>query len=194
MSIYCGNKSLDAEIILDLINNNITMDYSLNTVSNPYNSNTSAILEDEFKNIKIIDKVKESVRLFAYITFFLSYGITTWVITFIMKRGLLKNKNYQIEHQRILKDCILNIRGLEKEIFTAPFFDQNLICHLKNNLWLQYHLEGDCQTKIKTISLKRHFYEIQRFGKFKSIRQDGWDLMFYFESPPQTGFVFIEHV
>lgn len=193
MTTYSGNKSLDAEISLDFNTGEILMDYSLNDKGDPYQSNTSVTIKDDLKELPKKDKAKAYLKATGFVCALVAYGFTAHLLTFLLQHGWIKNKNYQIEHQKILKYLIMNTHGIDQKVFEAPLDTTELKYKLYNNLWFNYQLEGDFQTEIEKIQLKRHFETTKRFGKFEQIKQHGWDLIFTFKTPPQTGKCVIEH-
>lgn len=196
MSDYVGHKSLDAEVTIDFLNNILEMDYSFNDKGNPYSSNTTTVLKDDLKELEKTNK-KEAYRLKIkhsfYGLYFSLYEVTVSpIITCLTERGWVKNKVWLIEHQKINRMLSLNSRGkviIKKE---GPLFENMLIIHLNNNMWLRYSLEGKYKQEISSIILKRNFIKIFYDNKYEKIKQDGWNLIFTFKNPPKSGSVTIE--
>jgi hypothetical protein len=193
MSTYYGDKALDAEIYLDLISGDLTMDYSLNKHSNGIDSNR-LVLKDEYKHAPQFEKFKKSLSNIPWLIFSIMYSTTMLIIiTHLGSRGKLKNKNYQIEHQKIMKEMSERLYGTFQFTLEAPFHEKVVTAHVRKNLWIKYTLEGECQDKIKSISLKRNF-STRTFLGYKTVGQRGWSLTFEFTDVPQTGRCIIEHV
>ena len=194
MTDYTGAKSLDAEIILDLESGTVEMDYSLNKFGNPYSSNNSVITESEFKNLDKKQKNKWAFRSTLYAIFTVALLIEQVFFVNLTNKGYIKNKNYQIEFQKLLREGMINAGYSEEQSVTGSLNDTKHVFHIPSNLWLKYELDGDYQTLIKKISLKRHMRYVKRFGTFRELRQHGWDVIFEFISPPSKGGCFIEYV
>lgn len=195
MTEYSGDKAFDAEMFIDLQTGELTMDYTLNTTADILDSNSGVTLKNEFREQprKII--ILENIRSMIIMLFSVIYlGITMPLLVRGFHKGWIKNKNYQIEHQKLLKYMFSNCRGTDFEIIDAPIKEHVLTVHLNNNMWISYKLEGDFETEIKTIALKRSFKKTMIYGKYERIRQNGWDLIFEFNKPPQTGKCIVEHL
>jgi hypothetical protein len=191
MSIYSGNKSLDAEIEMDFTKGKIKMDYSLNVIGDPYSSNSSVTIKNDFNNPSL--KIYEFVRRLAFMIAILAYTGTGHLMTFCIERGWIKNKNYQVEHQKILKYIVSNTFGVKLVTIEAPIFESEVVYRIPNNLYFNYKLYGECESEIEKISLKRHFEKSKYFEKYNKIQQHGWDVIFNFRKPPQTGKCIIEY-
>jgi hypothetical protein len=192
--LYHGDKSLDAEITMDLKTGEITMDYSLNKIASPYNSNTSAILKDEYRDLQRKNRFVETVKKVPLTILYGCYMIfTVPIVTFVLSKGLVKNHQYQIEHQHFMKWIFMNTLHSYQEIREGPLESSKLTVGIPNNLWMEYHLDGEYKDKIKSIELKRHFITRKKFGVYTQIVQRGWDLIFTFDGIPASGKCIIEH-
>jgi len=193
MSTYYGDKSLDGEIYLNLITGNLTMDYTLNKHGSSYDSNCLT-LSNEHAAAPALEKLKKWTRTLPISCFALVYFMTMIpLITFLNSHGLLKNKQYQVEHQRIMKELCARCWGTYLIVKDAPFKESVVSVYVRNNLWLGYTLDGECQDKIKSIALTRNFMTHTLWG-YKIIRQRGWTLTFEFTGIPLTGKCVVEHV
>lgn len=194
MTIYHGNKSLDAEIFVDLKTGEMVMDYTLNKVASRYSSNDSAVLKDEFESLPNKQKWIEVVKRIPASLFGLAYLVfTVPVVTFALHRGILKNENYQVEHQKFMKKIYVESIFSVQEVIEGPQDRNSIEIYLPNNLWMQYNLEGEYQKEVKSIELKRRFVTRKKFGIYEQIVQRGWNLIFTFEHPPQSGRCVVEH-
>lgn len=195
MTDYSGDKAFDAEMFIDLHTGKVTMDYTLNTNADIMDSNSGVELKDDFGKLPFKSTIKDctySVLTGLFSTLYLS--ITFPILLYGCHKGWIKNKNYQIEHQKLLKYLAVNTRGTVIEIIDAPIKEHTLKVHLRNNMWVSYKLEGDFETKSKSIALKRSFRKTMVFGKYERIQQHGWDLIFEFNKPPQNGKCIVEHL
>ena len=195
MTLYSGNKALDAEIFLDLETGKLTMDYSLNEKGSDYESSTSCKLKDKFSELGRWMKIKEISKRIPTTIFFICYSISAMpIITFLLKHKIVKNKNYQIEHQLLLKKMLSYNLGVHQKIREGPLQEPVMIFGFSHNVWMSYQLEGEYQKEIKSIALKRHFQKRKLYGIYEQVRQNGWDLVFEFHHAPQSGSCIIESV
>lgn len=189
---YVGGKSLDAEITLDFEKDEIQMDYSLNPLSSPYSSNTSCVLKGD-RNFRRLGPINCVKKLFVFV-FFVAYNtITTPIMAFLTERGFIKNKNYQVEHQRILKEIYTIVWGRSQLIFDTAQIERTIRIPLRTNIWCDYKMEGDYKDQIRKISLKRRFTNQIYFGK-SATQQIGWELIFEFRQPPKNGSLIVEWI
>lgn len=194
MAQVVGNKSLDAEIFMDLKTGEVTFDYTLNQIASPFNSNTSAVIKDEFLDLPFKVRFWETCKKIPVATLSFFYiVITVPLITGLMCKGILKNKAWQVEHQKLLKWFYVDGRFSNNVVVNGPLENNRYKIWLPNNLWFEYHMEGDFKTMMKGMSLTRHFYTTKKFGEYTQIRQGGWDLEFVFDGIPQTGSCTVEH-
>lgn len=188
MALYHGGKSLDAEICIDLKTNKIVMDYSLNAVASPYESNTSAVLKDDFKKLPRTEKIKHFAVQIPVFAFFLAYmTVTVPLITTAYKYNLIKNHEYQLEHQRLMRDLFINGIHSYVDVYEGPLDSKTLTFMIPNNLWVHYTLEGDYNTELIAVNLKRNFVHRKKFGIYDQVIQRGWKVVFDFENIPQSG-------
>lgn len=191
MTEYSGKKSLDAEIFIDLKENTILMDYSLNEKGDPMESSTSVTVKDDFKNAEFILKLK---RTLAGIYFVLYTAIMAPTMTYLTEKGILKNKQWGIQHQKINR--VLSEAAFGKIVYKkeGPLSENNLIVWLPHNMWLQYSLEGEYKAECIAISFTRHLKKRIVADKYEQIKQDGWDLTFSFNKQPQQGSCTVEYL
>lgn len=195
MTVYSGDKSLDAEIHLDLVNGSIEMDYSLNKKGSIYDSNHSVKIKDDFGELPKNKKIKEFFKRLPIFYLALSYTVFVCpILTYLLHHNIIRNKNYQVEHQRILKWLYSSVEGTRKIIINSPLESAKVVCPIRTNIWVGYELEGEFQQEIKKISLKRHFETIMRFGGYEQEKQNGWELVLEFHHPPQSGRGIIEYI
>jgi len=195
MSLYHGDKSLDAEIYIDMKTGDVIMDYTLNQVSSAYSSNNSAVLQDDFSKLTVITRFVEIVKRAPTTLLAGVYmGITVPIVTFVLSRGMVSNPVYQLEHQRFMKWLFQYNLFSEIQIVQGPYRYNELKFHLPKNLWMEYRLEGDFQKFASSIKLERHFVHMKKFGVYDQIRQRGWDLIFTFDEPPKEGRCIIESI
>ena len=195
MPIYPGTKSLDAEITLNFSDNTICMDYSHNDHGNPYRSNDSVVYNSEWRNLSRYNRIKQA--LLTTVMMFSIFIISLYVslITFLSTKNLIRSPRFQLAHQRFLRWYYMNIKGVVIITKRTTTNDSNLlIIPIPNNLWIKYEMEGEFQENIESIALIRHFNDYLRFGKWKELRQNGWDLIFRFKTVPRTGFVKVQYI
>lgn len=194
MTRYAGVKALDAEIILNLTEGTVTMDYSLNKFGNPAESNHSITLESEWKSQPFHTKY-----LYAFwITFLLlcriGWSFIVNAFTFLANRGFIKNPSWHYNYQRFYAWIDTSLMGRWEISQTGALKETTLKLGTVNNMLIEYELTGEYKEKIKTVSLLRNFQTHWRFGKFKEIRQNGWNVVFEFTDPPQSGSCVVRYV
>jgi hypothetical protein len=195
MALYSGDKALDAEIFLDLETGKLTMDYSLNEKGSDYSSSTSCELKDEFSKLSKWTRVKEISKRLPTTAFFICYCISTMpIITFLLKHKIITNKNYQIEHQLLLKKMFSDNILVHQKIKEGALREPIIVFGFSHNVWMSYKLEGEYQKEIKSIALKRHFQKVKLYGIYEQVRQNGWDLIFEFHHTPKSGSCIVESV
>jgi hypothetical protein len=188
MTVYPGNKSLDAEITLNFENGTVLMDYSLNKYGSPYSSNTSTTLYNQWKNQTIQTKIYYLLKSIPLI--FISI-VTSFIVpcfTFLNKHGLIKSTNAQYQYQRFLRWIYSNTLGIYVQRKGGSIDTTELIFYFPNNIFFEYKLKGDYEKQIESISLLRNFARHMIFGKFEKIRQRGWKIIFRFRNPPKDGY------
>lgn len=185
MTKYGGVKSLDAEVCIDFTSNDIVMDYSSNKYANRHNSNTSGVLLPYNKNftyyLETFKNILMVIPAYALIIIPLAHMST------LVEKGLVTNKKYQYMYQNYLKWLRMNFTGYGEQSSHGDLQGKILKFRIPNNIYMEYELEGDYKDKISKISLKRHWVTFYKYGKFKSITQNGWDVIFEFNSIPTHG-------
>lgn len=194
MTRYAGVKSLDAEITLNLLDGNISIDYTHNSSGNPFESNRSATIYSEWKDAPFLTKFLYA--LWWEITHFvMPFGLIFYVpiMTWLGSRQMLSPES-QYKHQKFLKWYYIQSSGIRVQRIAGKNDRKTVLFHIDANVWLEYNLCGDYRDKIKSISLKRNFQLFKRFGVFNELRQNGWNVIFEFTEPPQHGSCKIFHV
>lgn len=196
MSIYSGNKSLDAEIQLNFEEETIVMDYSLNKFGSPYSSNNSMTLNDEFSTKPFLTKLKYTlIEIFAHIISIPVFSFMP-IFTAITEHSPWKRKNSKLQYkvQNMYKWVLLHRKGTFTQSHSGALNENKIMFIMPSNLWFEYKLEGEYEEKIKTIELTRNFVPHARFGIFICEKQRGWKTTFEFTSPPQNGSCSITYV
>jgi hypothetical protein len=188
MTVYPGNKSLDAEITLNFENGTVLMDYSLNRFGSPYQSNDSTILYNQYRNLQPIERLKEETIHLFFILLFLGLIPIIPIMTFLNSHQIVNQPNIQYKYQKYLRWVFLNAFGSYIQSKGGPLNNDELTFIIPNNLWVEYNLRGDYQEKVKSISLLRNFVRYMLDGKFEKIQQRGWKVVLKFKSPPQNGY------
>jgi len=189
MTEYAGAKSLDAEITLDFIKKTVSMDYTLNSFGSPLDSNRSVQIDNSFRNLLFHEQVIElfiAMMIYWCICIPISVMIMP-VITMCTEYKLITNSNSHYAYQKLLKYVYVSKSGIYEQTKTGKLVEPIITFTISNNIWSEYELDGEYQEKIKSISLKRHLITHYMFGKYKRTRQDGWDVIFEFTNPPQSG-------
>jgi hypothetical protein len=194
MTEYAGARSLDAEIVLDFIKKNVTMDYSLNKFGSSHASNTSVTLNSTFR------KLSFHQRLVQVLT---SYGILILLcipIMFVMpfmsfctEHKLITNPKIHYRYQKILKYSMLSTRGMSEQERSGELPEPKLIFTISNNVWFEYDLSGEYHDKIKSVSLKRRLLTHYTFGTYPKQQQNGWNVIFEFTDIPKSGSCILRH-
>lgn len=196
MTRYAGLKSLDAEIHLDLENHKVVMDYTLNHLQSPMDSNNSAKLTSQWwiarKNKKVFLKEYFTQIGLTFLAFLMFIYIP--IFTCLSNWGYLKNPNYQYKHQNFLRWFSTRSNGTYELSHTGPCPTDTVTFWVSNNIWIKYQLEKEYQEKLVSVSLVRNFIKFKRFGKYLEVKQSGWLVLFKFSSPPQEGSCIIHHL
>lgn len=196
MSIYSGNKSLDAEIKLNFIDRTITMDYSLNKFGNPYSSNHSVILNNSCKKQPILTRIKCAV--IGIVASIISIPVFSFmpIMTFMTEHDIIgeNSKNFQYKVQRMYRYVLVHSRGIYEQSHSGKLNGNILAFHIPNNLWVSYELDGEYEEHIKSVSLSRNFVKHKIGGEFDCLKQNGWNIIFEFITPPESGSCYIEYV
>lgn len=188
MTEYIGERSHDAEIVVDFFKKSVTMDYTLNKRGSPHNSNSSVVLSDKLRSMAFTRQIYEGTR-----SGFIFFGVTIPVLlvmpvmTSLTEHKIITSGKIHYLYQQILKYGIVNTRGLVEQSKEGALFQPNVSFKINNNMWFEYELDGEYQDKIKTISLKRNFIKILVFGKYPKVQQSGWNVIFEFNGIPQSG-------
>jgi hypothetical protein len=194
MSFYAGTKSLDAEITLNFENKELLMDYSLNSSGDPYSSNNTVIINDEFENLPRWEQRKQNLfgilKIWGIIPILLVIMPT---VTFLTENKWFKSPERHYKYQKFLKYLLSNTTGVYEQKKSGELGGSVVEFIMPNNVWFEYQLEGEYQEKIKNISLKRNLITHLKFGKYRRQKQKGWKVIFEFASPPTNGFVKILH-
>ncbi len=178
---YTGNKSSDAEIVMDLSKGIITFDYSLNVFGNPYNSNTSCTLQKEYNKLKpseaFLNPFYDIIALYAR---FATLPIFQKIIP-------------QYEAQKITLWAMKRLHGLQEQHVIGKQETKTVTFYIHVNLWFEYELEGDYKDKIQKVELRRRF--VRKIYKDSScFKQDGWNVIFIFSESPQHGNIVLRSV
>ena len=187
MTRYAGVKALDAEIILNLIEGTVTMDYSLNKYGNPSESNHSISFNSEWKTQPFYIKY----LYILWITFLLfcriGWSFVVNIFTLLANRGYIKNPQWQYNYQRFYAWIDSSLTGKWELSKTGALKETTLVLGSINNMLIEYELTGEYKDKIKSVSLLRNFQNHLKFNKFKEVHQNGWNVVFEFTDPPQSG-------
>jgi hypothetical protein len=195
MTLYAGDRALDAEIILDLDEGkSLTIDYTLNRYQSGMNSNRAVIEDHEWKSISKKERFKQS--MIAGVTGFLiiPFLFLMPLMTALVNLGVLNNKNIHYKYQNLLKRITTATGGVYEESRCGEAHQKTITFTIPSNMWVEYELGGDYQTKIKKISLKRNIIKFRLFGKFLQQKQKGWNVIFEFIEPPTKGSCTIRYV
>ncbi len=188
MTEYIGERSHDAEIVVDFFKKNVTMDYTLNRYGNPHNSNGSAVLSDKLRSIPFTIQIYEGTRAaLIYFCVWIPAGLMMPVMTSLVENKIITNGNIHYKYQQLLKYGMANTHGLIEQKKSGQLFESTFSFKIKNNIWFEYELYGEYQDKIKTISLRRNFINKLMFGKYPKVQQSGWNVIFEFDGIPQSG-------
>lgn len=192
---YSGNRSLDAEIVLDFQSGNLIMDYSKNHLADPRDSSCSAFLDKgelrtaPLKTQLVWAAISAYFGMLIVIPYTLYIKYFTFWATF---HGVSAQGQY--DHQELIRYVNFIFRGTAEASKTGCLWDHEVVFNIPNNIWWEYELEGEYQEKIASIALVRNFITYYRFGRFKSIRQNGWKVIFRFKELPQSGSCVIRYI
>lgn len=187
MTEYSGAKSLDAEITLDFLKKDITMDYTLNEFGNLHDSNTSTIMHDTFRELSFKMRLAEAVVAVSTLLCGFPLFLFSPFHTFCVEHKIITNPAYHYKYQQMLKYIMIHTRWVAEQSKYGELFEPTLTFGLQNNLWFEYKLDGEYQAKIKTISLKRRFVKFYKYGKYSREQQVGWNVIFEFTGIPKSG-------
>jgi len=173
---YTGNKSSDAEITMNLVKGTIDFDYSLNKFGKAGNSNSSCILQKEFRKISLIELILAIP--YAYAANFAA----------MLSLPELQKIIPQYTAQKIALWGYKRLHGLQEQQSIGKQETKSVSFFIPINLWFEYELDGDYSNKIHKIELQRRF--IRRIYWYGScFKQQGWNVIFTFLEPPQYGYV-----
>lgn len=194
MTQIVASQSLDAEIYMDLKSGEVQFDYTLNQIANSYNSNRAVTIIDEFNEVPPWKRFVTIMKKIPIAFVMVSYNLMTApLLAFLLKRGILKSKAWQVEHQKLLKWFHVDNFNMYEQIIECPIRTDFLKIWIPHNLWFEYHLEGEMRDHVTNISLTRHFDTTTRFGVYKQVKQDGWDVEFLFDKIPTEGRCILRH-
>ena len=189
INMYIGDKHQDAEIIIDLDDGEIHMNYS--SKSNYYNSNDMRY-DIKLKTNKIFG--------FLYYIFLTIPLIFARDILFEFNKIPLKlfpkiYKKYKLQYiyQKSLKHLAYCLDGIVTETIEGEQSSTILTIPLRANLYVEYNLTEDYQTYIKKISLKRSIVQIENPIEIRT-QQIGWKLILEFTKPPKQGSAIIKYI
>jgi len=194
MSIYSGSRALDAEIVLDLSKGEVTMNYSLNPFGIIFDSNRSVIVDSEFATMPLKERLKWALYmtgmgfLAPIMALYMVYG------SILMNSKYVKDPNAQHDYQKILKWYYGQVRGIAEQKREGKIAESFLKFELPNNMWLSYEMTGEYQEKARKISFLRNMVMQYKFGKFKRLKQDGWNFIVEFEEPPAHGSCTVKYI
>jgi hypothetical protein len=188
MSHYIGGASLDAEISVDFVGGAVTIDYSLNSLGSPYSSNDSVCVSSEWRSAPLYERIWQvTIRLPLFIGI-IPVAILMSAITFVSQYKLIRlGPTWQLRYQKFLTWYFINVGSQQVQSKSGELKDTILEFIMPNNIGMTYQLEGEYQENIQSISLKRRFLIMYRFGKYKEERQQGWKVVFQFSKPPVSG-------
>lgn len=195
MTEYVGNRSLDAEITLDLSKGVVNMDYSLNKHQSGLDSNTSACIDDYIWNeFPALEKLKYSIPNFLFFCIII-IPFEIFQIVFVMEQKIgMVGKTAQYEYQKILKWYYTKLWGIWTQTKSGELNDKKLSFTIPNNLWIEYYMTEDYQRYVMSVSLVRNFVDYLRGGLFLCRKQRGWNVVFNFSEPPKNGLCSIKYV
>ena len=192
MKLYEGSKSLDAEITIDLVEGEVTMDYSLNKHGCVFDSNTSVVLESEWRKRRTLP-IAIKRALFWYIVFPAKFAMPFIQTGYTFLHSIGFKKEWQYKYQNFLKWMYSN-EYIHEKVVSGEIRSQSITFWMEKNIWMEYTLSEEYSEKIKYIYLLRHFETGYLFGKYREVRQNGWDLVFSFTEPPKRGSCKVRHV
>lgn len=185
MSTYIGDKSLDAEVSINLVEGKIIMDYSLNQFFNPCDNYSYSTK----KKLPIIKKIEILLKDIWSVYYSLIYCFVFYAHIFVLT---ILRKDSQYWYQKHQKNLNLIVTGM-KIIEKSGASSESITYQLDKNLWFEYELFGEYREKIKSISLKRHIITVVWQGISRK-KQEGWIVEFKFISAPQDGKLILRYV
>ena len=171
------------------------MDYSLNSFGSPLSSNDSTVISSEWRDASFLRRLPYAAFSLLLFVAFIPLGIFIPTFTAINQYKTIKpGPIWQLRYQKVLKWYSENTIGTIEQSRGGELKDSSLVFVIPNNIWIDYNLKGEYSEKIQTVSLKRRFLTYYRFGKFKEVRQKGWNVVFTFSDPPRSGSCTIRHL
>jgi hypothetical protein len=113
-------------------------------------------------------------------------------ISFLQSKNILTSPKYQIASQKFRKWVYSNMGGIVE--VDVKVSDNRMVIHIPNNLWVEYELSDEIKNNIISIELLRHFDNYYRYGKWKEIRLNGWDVVFIFSYVPEKSYLPVKFV
>jgi hypothetical protein len=195
MTHYPGKRALDAEITINLLEGSIDMDYSLNKFGDPLDSNHSVAINSTFRKLPKKERLMWACSAGGFrISGTLVIMFLMPLFTFLVGQKIITNPKYHYKYQKLLKEYEEIAFGVFEQFHSGQLPSNYLIFLVGKNIWLEYELTGEYKEKIKTISLKRNFVRMIKFGKFPEEKQDGWNLIFEFTEIPTSGSCLVRYV
>jgi len=191
---YSGNRSVDAEIELDIENGVIHMDYTDSFYPGAWqNSNTRLVKEVYHEyNRCILFRLSDAI----YCAF------STWILLLIILIKTILEKFFykywvkydlQYKYQSILKLHFRTMHGMFETVISGKLNEKRLVIPIRSNIWMDYEIIGDYSTYITKVSLKRRF--ITKHTYYSSVKkQDGWEVIFEFNDIPLEGKCVLKHI
>lgn len=190
-SVIFGHRSTDAEIFFDIDDRRLTFDYSLTDRRCPVNNN-DVIYEQDKLNV-FTQIYLEFVYFFRFCYGMLGGVLANFVMVF---EHILYPQNNHFKTQQIFQNFMKICCDREQyDNITFGKYDCNILkIHIPKNLYVKYFLEGDYQNQIKKISLKRNIVRVLRYNKQQIHKQDGWNMIFEFKTPPEHGSCIVRYL
>jgi hypothetical protein len=186
---YLGAKSLDAEIHIDFLKSEVTMDYSSNAFHSSYESSHSSRRDNtnEWLNLPIWKRLLETIVIFPMERVSIPILIVAMPICTTLSKFHLFPKWLNYPYQNYLRWHLANFVGVYEEVFEGEMSGTVLMVPIDKNIWCSYELEGDYENYIKAIHFERRLRVFRKYDKFPLFKQDGWVLTFEFTQKPVFG-------
>jgi len=194
MTRYAGVESLDAEIILDLIKGEVTMDYTLNRFGRPLDSNHSVTVNSQWRTFPWRTRLK-----YAFLdVVVLSFGAISLILIIplastLFNLKIITSEKMHYDYQNFLNWYFSHKYGVFEISQEGPLNSNKLVFLIPTNIGWEYELSGEYKEKIKTISFLRNFIKHKRYGISPELKQDGWQVLFEFIEPPQSGSCLVKY-
>jgi len=171
------------------------MDYSLNSFGSPFSSNDSTVISNEWRDAPFLKRLPYAAFSLLLLVAFIPLGILIPTFTAINQSKAIKpGPIWQLRYQKLLKWYLENALGTLEQSREGELKDFVLVFTIPNNIWIYYDLKGEYSEKIQMVALKRRFLIQYKFGRFKEIRQRGWNVVFTFSDLPRSGSCTIRHI